>query len=121
MKTKSLLMGFLAGGAAAGIATLLTAPSSGEQTRRVLKANKNEILSSVKDIKEAIVELKDSVSFASKEGKAEIHSFIKDVKTAIYKWQLYTEANKNELQKDVRELEVSIKELETELGSATAK
>ena len=120
MKAKSLLMGFLVGGVAAGVATLLTAPSSGYETRRVLKANKNEILGSIKDVKAAVVELKDSVAFASKEGKTVIESFITDVKTAIFEWQLSTEENKNELQKDVKELEESIQELEKELAASNS-
>ncbi|RSD29280.1 YtxH domain-containing protein [Mesobacillus subterraneus] len=121
MKTKSLLMGMLAGGVAAGIATLLAAPKSGYETRRTLIANKNEFMGSIKDIKEAAVELKDTVSTASKEGKDVIQSFVTDVKTAIFEWKMQTEANKIELQKDVMELEESIKELESELASSNAK
>jgi gas vesicle protein len=121
VKAKSLFMGFLFGGVAAGVATLLTAPNSGKQTRGILKANKNEIIGSIKDVKEAAMELKDSVAFASTEGKAVIQSFITDVKTAIYAWQLHTEENKIELQNDVKELEESIKELETELAASNPK
>lgn len=121
MKAKSLLMGFLVGGVAAGVATLLTAPNPGYQTRGILKANKDEFIGSIKDVKEAAVELKDTVAYASKEGKTVIQSFVTDVKTAIYKWQLHTEVNKNELQKDVKELEESIKELETELAASNPK
>jgi gas vesicle protein len=121
MNAKSLIMGFLVGGVAAGIATLLSAPNPGYQTRGILKANKNEFIGSIKDVKAAATEMKDSVAFASKEGKAVIQTFVTDVKTAIYKWQLHTEANKKELQKDVRELEESIKELETELAAANSK
>ncbi len=39
MKGKSFLVGFLIGGAAAGISTLLTVPNSGEKTRMNMKAN----------------------------------------------------------------------------------
>lgn len=119
MKAKSVFMGFLAGGVAAGVATLLTAPNSGKETRGILKANKNEIIGSIKDVKDAAVELKESVAFASTEGKAVIQTFITDVKTAIYAWQLHTEENKLELQNDVKELEDTIKELETELAAAS--
>lgn len=121
MNTKSLLMGFLVGGVAAGVATLLTAPNPGYQTRGILKANRDEFIGSIKDVKDAAIELKDSVAYASKEGKTVIQSFVTDVKTAIYKWQLHTEVNKNELQKDVMELEETIKELETELATSNPK
>lgn len=109
-------MGFFAGSAAAGIATLLAAPVSGYETRRTLKANKEELAGSIKDIKNAAVELKDSVAFASKEGKKVIKSFVTDVKTALFEWRLQTEENKIELQKDIKQLEQTIKELETELA-----
>lgn len=121
MKAKSLIMGFVVGGVAAGLATLFTAPYPGYQTRGILKANKNEFIGSIKDVKDAAMEMKDSVAFASKEGKAVIQSFVTDVKTAIFEWKLHTEANKKELQQDIKELEESIKELETELASAKAK
>ncbi len=119
MKAKSVLLGMLAGGVAAGIATLLSTPKTGYETRRTLIANKNEFIGSIKDIKEAAVELKDVVSTASKEGKASIQTFITDVKTAIFEWKLQTEENKKGLQEDVKQLEDSIKELESELASSS--
>jgi gas vesicle protein len=121
MKAKSVFMGFIVGGVAASVATLLTAPKPGRQTRGILKANKNEIIGSIKDVKDAVVELKNSVAYASKEGKTGINSFVTDVKTSIYHWKLQTEDNKKELQKDVSELEASLQELETELAASNKK
>lgn len=121
MKAKFVLMGFIAGSVAAGVATLLYAPAPGRETRGILKANKNEIIGSIKDVKDAVMDLKESVAYASKEGKKEISAFVTDIKTAVYNWNLQTEANKNELQKDVKELEASIQELEAELAASQKK
>ncbi|WP_079507922.1 YtxH domain-containing protein [Mesobacillus jeotgali] len=122
MKAKSVLMGMLVGGAAAGIATLLAAPKSGYETRRTLKANKDEYIGSIKDIKDAVVELKNTVSSASKEGKASMQTFITDVKTVIWEWKQETEENKKALQEDIKELEHSISDLESELAdNSTSK
>lgn len=117
MKAKSVLMGMVVGGVAAGIATLLAAPKSGYETRRTLKANKDEYIGSLKDIKDSVVELKNTVATASKEGKASIQTFVTDVKTALWAWKLETEENKMALQEDIKELEESISDLESELAA----
>ncbi|WLR53961.1 YtxH domain-containing protein [Mesobacillus subterraneus] len=121
MKAKKVLAGMVIGGVVASIATLLSTPKSGYETRRTLIANKNEYMESIKDIKDSAVELKNTVATASKEGKASIQTFITDVKTAIFEWKLETEENKKVLQEDVMELEDSIKDLETELAAANSK
>ncbi|PLR89959.1 YtxH domain-containing protein [Bacillus sp. T33-2] len=120
MKAKSVLMGLIAGGAAAGIITLLTAPASGRETRRNLKAHKDEVMGHLKDVKDSVIELKNTVSTATKEGKSGINTFVHDLKLAIYEWKLSTDSNKAELQKDIMEIEHAIQELESEL-SPTAK
>jgi gas vesicle protein len=120
MKAKKVLTGMVVGGVVAGIATLLATPKSGYETRRTLIANKNEYFGSIKDIKDSAVELKNTVTTASKEGKESIQTFITDVKTAIFEWKLQTEENKKGLQEDVKELEDSIKDLETELAAANS-
>lgn len=120
MKAKSVLMGMLAGGAVAGIATLLAAPKSGYE-RGTLIANKDEFIGSIKDVKESAVELKAVVSTASKEGKAYIQTFITDVNTAIVEWKAQTKKNKKGLQENAKQLEDSIKELESELAFSSTK
>lgn len=121
MKAKNVLAGMIVGGVVAGIATLLAAPKSGYETRRTLLANKDEYLGSIKDIKDAAVELKNTVATASREGKDSIQTFITDVKTAIFEWKLQTEENMQGLQEDIKELEDSIKDLETELAAENSK
>ncbi|KKK36036.1 hypothetical protein WQ57_21670 [Mesobacillus campisalis] len=116
MKAKSLILGFLAGSAVAGIATLLSAPSSGEETRRKVAANKNAFAAELKELKESLAEIKGSVSTVSKEGKSALNDFIKDVKLALYEWQLSTEQNKTALQKDIKEIEHTIQELEQDIA-----
>jgi gas vesicle protein len=116
MKAKSLLLGFLVGGAAAGIAVLMSAPAPGEETRRKVAANKNAFAAELKELKESLVDIKASVSTVSTEGKSALTDFIKDVKLAVYEWQLSTEQNKTELQKEITEIEQSIQELEKDIA-----
>lgn len=115
MKAKALLLGFLVGGAAAGIATLMSAPASGEETRRKVAANKDAFSAELTELKESLVEVKNSISTVSNEGKSALTDFIKDVKLAVYEWQLSTEQNKTELQKDIKEIEETIQELEKDI------
>jgi gas vesicle protein len=116
MKAKSLLLGFLVGGAAAGIATLLSAPDSGKVTRRQLKAHKDVYTAELKELKESLMQIKESVATATKEGKTVLGEFVHDIKLSLYEWKLSTDENKTALQKEVKEIEQSIQELEKDLS-----
>ena len=115
MNVKSWLLGFLAGGIATGIATLLSAPASGVETRRKLAENKEAFTAELNDLKLSLVEIKESVSAASKEGKTVINDFVQDVKLAVDEWQLSTDENKVGLEKELKEIEQTIQDLEKEL------
>lgn len=113
---KSLFLGFLAGGAIAGIATLLSAPASGEETRKKLAENKNIALAEFKELKHRLTEIKDSISVASLEGKSVFADFIQDIKLALNEWKTETAPIKQELAKELKELEQTIAELEKSLS-----
>ena len=81
MKGKSFLVGFLIGGAAAGISTLLTVPNSGEKTRMNMKANTDGWIKQFSEVKDSIKELQKTLSSSSLEGKVELKNFISDIKT----------------------------------------
>lgn len=117
MNGKSLLVGFLAGGAIASIATFLTAPASGKETRSKLAENKNIALSELRELKKSLMQIKESTSAASIEGKKAIGHFIEDVKLAVNKWQVETSPIKEELTKELKALEQTIEELEKSLSS----
>ena len=117
MNGKSLLVGFLAGGAIASIATFLTAPASGKETRSKLAENKNIALSELRELKKSLMQIKESTSAASIEGKNAIGHFIEDVKLAVTKWKVETSPIKEELNKELKALEQTIEELEKSLSS----
>lgn len=116
MNGKSLMLGFLAGGAIAGIATLLSAPATGEETRKKLAANKNIALAELKELKHRLFEIKDSISVASLEGKSVFADFIQDIKLALNEWKTETAPIKQELANELKELEQTIAELEKNLS-----
>ncbi|CAM3650495.1 YtxH domain-containing protein [Mesobacillus zeae] len=116
MKAKSLVLGIIAGGTAAAVATLLTAPASGKETRQKLSANKDEVMKQLSDVKDSLLEMKQSISTLSKEGKTSLETFLHDVKLSVYEWKLNTDSNKAELQKDIKEIEQTIQDLESELA-----
>jgi gas vesicle protein len=112
---KSLFLGFLAGGAIAGIATLLSAPANGKETRTKLAANKNIAMTELHELKDRLLEIKESVSAASIEGRTVIADFIKDIKLALNEWDTETAPIKQELTRELKELEKTIEELEKSL------
>ncbi|MGM0902340.1 MAG: YtxH domain-containing protein [Bacillota bacterium] len=112
MNGKSLILGFLAGGAIAGIATLLSAPSPGKETRNKIATNKNIAMAELQEIKERLLEIKDSASAASIEGRTVFADFIRDIKLALNEWETETAPIKQELTKELKELEETIEELE---------
>ncbi|PLR77979.1 hypothetical protein CU633_07685 [Bacillus sp. V3-13] len=116
MKAKSLLLGFLVGGVAAGITTLLTAPASGRTTRKYLQENKDLLMSNVRILKDDLMDLKNSASQASMEGKAAISSLSSDLKHSIADWKNAIRPNKQELQKEMKKIEDTISELELSLN-----
>ena len=116
LKPKSLLLGFLIGGVAGGIATLLAAPAPGEETRRKISSNKEAWARELKELKDSLMEIKNSVTTVSSEGKAVLADFLKDIKLSVYEWQLSTEQNKLALQNDINEINQTIAELEKDLA-----
>jgi gas vesicle protein len=121
MKGKSFLVGFLIGGAVAGISTLLTVPSSGEKTRMNMKANTDVWIKHFSEVKDCIKELQKTLSSSSLEGKAELKNFISDIKTVVSDWKQEIHPHQQELQKELQEIEYSIQELESNIYKKSDK
>ncbi|WP_043933143.1 YtxH domain-containing protein [Bacillus sp. EB01] len=117
MGAKRFLYGVLLGGAAAGIATLFTAPKSGNELREGLKQNKDLYLAQLKDLKNSIMEVKDASLHATKEGRVHLTFFVNEVNTAIKRWQSETLPQQIEIQKEIGEIETAIGQLESELAA----
>ena len=117
MGVKKFMYGFLLGGAAAGLATLLSAPKSGQETRETIKTNKDVFISQLKDLKQSIMDVKDASTLATKEGRVHVGFFVKEVQTAIGRWRAETLPNQIEIQKEIGEIEAAIGQLESELAA----
>ncbi|WP_019153353.1 YtxH domain-containing protein [Robertmurraya massiliosenegalensis] len=113
MNKKSLLMGFLIGGISAGVATLLSAPSSGKETRTYMKENTQIWKEQILELTSDLDRLKSSFTVLTKEGKDGISSFIKDVKILVETWKIDMKPHEEQLKKELQTLQNSIQELES--------
>ena len=121
MRAKSWLLGFLIGGAAAGISTLLTAPNSGEQTRQNLKENRDEVKKQLAELKGQLVDIKRATVKASKEGKNMIVALSTDMKVAVGDWKRDILPHQQALQKELHAIEAAISALEKNLDLKNEK
>lgn len=116
MKARSLLLGFVIGGAAAGVSTLLTAPVSGKDARQYVKKNTECLKNQLIELKDQIKQLSISVVQASKEGKATIATFSSEVKSSINSWKQDIQPHQQKIQSELNAIEAAIQELETNLA-----
>ncbi len=87
MNGKALITGILVGGVVGAATALLTAPSSGKELRTQVKESKNDWVKMATELKEDVMDIKDSVTKVSKEGKEVIKELAADVKVAVEEWQ----------------------------------
>lgn len=121
MKAKSMLLGFLIGGAAAGISTLLTAPNSGKETRQTIKENKDKMKKQMSELRNQILDIKVAAVNASKEGKNMIAVFTSDMNTVISDWKRDILPHQQALQNDIHAIEAAISDLEKSLDLKNEK
>lgn len=115
MSAKSFLSGFLIGGIAAGITTLLTTPYSGKEVRKVCSDNGKAFLQHIQELKIDLNEIKNSVKTATVEGKTVLSAFIEDLKLSIETWQEEVKPHQALLQQELDDLQSTINELENDL------
>ncbi|MDZ5470205.1 YtxH domain-containing protein [Bacillus sp. 31A1R] len=115
MKTKTLLLGFIVGGIAAGVTTLLSAPASGKETRNYIKENSNQWRNQLLDLKISLLDLKNSTTSATKEGKEVISTFISDVKILLADWQEDINPNQEQLKFELNSIQETVNELESQI------
>lgn len=116
MKAKPFLLGLIAGGAAASISALLTAPASGKVTRSTVNANKNVLKHQLDYLKNQVLDIKRATSTAAKEGKTSMAAISKDLKGSINDWKNEIRPHEQKLKREIQEIEVAIKELETTIN-----
>jgi len=115
MSAKSFLTGVIIGGIAAGVTTLLSTPMSGKEARKTIRDNSQAILTDIRELQVSIIDIKDSITTATVEGKAIISSFIEDLKLTLNDWKLEIKPHQQQLQLELKELESTVNELESNL------
>ncbi|HEY4553438.1 MAG TPA: YtxH domain-containing protein [Bacillaceae bacterium] len=115
MNKKALTCGILIGGVVGAAAALLSAPLSGKELRNQVKNSKGEWIKIANDLKENAIEIKDSVSKLSQEGKTIFQELAGDVKTAVQEWQQEIQPNKEAMQEEMEEIQNTIARLEQKL------
>ncbi|MEQ2525611.1 YtxH domain-containing protein [Bacillaceae bacterium CLA-AA-H227] len=115
MNGKSLLTGFIIGGIAAGIATILTAPTSGKETRKYLSENKDTWIEQLSQLKLDLGEITKSITTLSTEGREGLTSFILDVKTLIEGWQEDIKPHQEQLKSEIDSIQDTLQELERKI------
>lgn len=115
MKLKSLFLGFLAGGIAAGVTSLLTAPAPGKETQANFKRYKDHLIRDMQDVQQHLSEIKGALTHLSAEGKEGVLTFIEEIKILIKKWKLEIKPHQEQLQAELNSIQNTIKELQSDL------
>ena len=118
MKLKPFLFGLMTGGLAAGISFLLTAPNSGKVTRTQLRKNSQLVMDQLQTFKKNLLDLKDALVDATKEGRAQISTFLSEVKIVLANWEKEIRPHQQDLQKEIVEMKETIHELEEEISNS---
>lgn len=114
-KNTSFFTGLIVGGIVGGIATLLTTPSSGKELRANLQANRKRLDTTLQQLKNESIILKNQMKEAAIEGTQVVKEVSADIKNAINQFKQEIEPHKIELQKEIDEVEKKIKQLEQTL------
>ncbi|MBN6887648.1 gas vesicle protein [Cytobacillus horneckiae] len=116
MKAKTLFLGFVVGGVAAGIATLLSAPASGKDTRKYISIQSKSIALQIKELGEQLKEIKSRLAYVGEEGKEALSTLATDMADSISQWKKDILPHQQELQKEIANIEKSIADLEKTLN-----
>lgn len=121
MKANSLVIGFISGFAVAGVGVLLSTPASGKEVRTNIKETKDETVLLLKDVQQAVIQLKNDCISAANISKAQVNLFIKDAKELIQEWNKDAKQHTEAIQVQIKDVETAISELEAAISPTTAK
>ncbi len=113
---KSLLVGLLVGGVIGGVATLLSTPSSGKELRSQINLNRKQIEDLVNQLKKESKALKVQLVQTAKEGSEVVKEVSADLMKSIQQYQQDTEPHKENIMKEIEEIDSRIKQLEKTLN-----
>lgn len=113
---KSLLVGLLVGGVIGGVATLLSTPSSGKELRSQINLNRKQIEDLVNQLKKESKALKVQLVQTAKESSEVVKEVSADLMKSIQQYQQDTEPHKENIMKEIEEIDSRIKQLEKTLN-----
>lgn len=116
-KSKALFYGILVGGIAAGVSTLLAAPSSGKDLRRSLRENSDTFKDTFNKLKSEGMAVKDQIKRIAEESKNVVPDVSNDLKVAVKEWQTGIELHKKNIENEIMSLEESIQTLENTVAA----
>jgi gas vesicle protein len=109
---KSLLIGMGVGGVIGGISALLTSPTSGRDLRHTIHNNKENLLTTINNLREEGLNVKDQVIKASDTGKRFITTFSDEIKEPFETWSAETAQSRLKIEEELRQIDQSIQRLE---------
>ena len=113
---KSIITGFIVGGVVSAATALLVTPTSGRELRQQIKEQSLEWKSTVDDIIQDGLRLKDQIAKTSKEGVALINELTEEMKSSVEEWKEAVEPHQENIYQYLEEIETSIKELEEKMN-----
>ncbi|WP_379970080.1 YtxH domain-containing protein [Ectobacillus sp. sgz5001026] len=109
---KAFLTGLLCGGAVAAVTVLLAAPSSGKDFRYSIKRKSDDLKNSLDEIKSDSIQLKDQIIQTAEESKDVFIELKNDIQKTFSSWKQETEPNKENIQKEILEIQQSLDSLQ---------
>ncbi|WP_100330528.1 YtxH domain-containing protein [Bacillus xiapuensis] len=121
MNKKTLLAGLITGTAIGAAAALLNAPMSGRETREKLHAAGAFAKSSGEEIKNDVTQIKTAVKNLTAVSKEQLGDIPAGLKVSAALWRESAEPHLHNLQKEMTELQSTVKELQTALPAPGKK
>ncbi|MFC4559155.1 YtxH domain-containing protein [Virgibacillus kekensis] len=112
---KSLLLGFMVGGAVSAAATLLSTPNSGQDFRNRAKEQSLEWREMLENIKVDGLRLKKQITETSREGAALIKELTEEMKSSVEEWKQTVEPHQENIHEYLEQIESSLRDLEDKL------
>ncbi len=113
---KSLVLGLIVGGVIGGMTALLSTPSSGKELRSQINLNRKQIEDLLQQLKKESKALKDQLILTAKESTEVAKEVSADLMKSIQQFQNETEPHKENIMKEIENLDHKIKQLEKTLS-----
>ncbi|WP_164669571.1 YtxH domain-containing protein [Virgibacillus doumboii] len=112
---KSLLLGFMVGGAVSAAATLISTPSSGKDFRSRAKEQSGEWKEMLDNLKLDGLRLKKQITETSREGAALVKELTQEMKNSVEEWKSTVEPHQESIHKNLEQIESSLRDLESKM------